>query len=315
MLFQRDVVFSIVHFNRGFAQLVLVVLSSCSRLISTNHRLSTQLLHYIHPEPSWSSLTSISRNPAVVEITDFWARMFQPPTHYINSGLKFSWGFASDLASPAVGSFDIVISTAAECMFVFYLNAGCFKVQEDDAGGVLQGRSEELEGHNYNCDHFGCRFRVHLWAPTAGRLVAAHLRRQVRLLQPLQPHPRRHRQPSRRLDAAGVLPGGLAMQVRQQALHALDVHTPQHNQGWSHFLCWNSKMDHSCCVSPTILGIAAENFNTDRSLSTVPQHCWNFSNVHSLSKTILDIVRVLFTLEKCDFPYYINRFLIHKTTN
>ena len=58
-------------------------------------------------------------------------------------------------------------------------------------------------------------------APGAGGagVVAAHLPQPLRGLPPLPTRPRRH--PARPELPARVLPGGLALQVRQQALHAL----------------------------------------------------------------------------------------------
>jgi hypothetical protein len=58
-------------------------------------------------------------------------------------------------------------------------------------------------------------------APGAGGagVVAAHVPQPLRGLPPLPPRPRRH--PARPELPARVLPGGLALQVRQQALHAL----------------------------------------------------------------------------------------------
>jgi hypothetical protein len=50
-------------------------------------------------------------------------------------------------------------------------------------------------------------------------VVAADVPREVRAVRAVPRHPRGH--PARRRPPVGVLPGGVALQVRQQALHAM----------------------------------------------------------------------------------------------
>lgn len=69
--------------------------------------------------------------------------------------------------------------------------------------------------------------------------VAADVPRAVRAVRAVPGHPRGH--PARRRTPVGVLPGGVALQVRRQALHAMIMRG--RTAGWQAPVLLNKTVD------------------------------------------------------------------------